>query len=279
MELLKPTLQEILRSSPTANPLFIRNRMKEYFQIVVLRYLYAHSAYQRLIFYGGSALALCHGLPRLSEDLDFIDAGAQIDLETLKEEICTYFQKNTDIHIKATIQKFRIYLKFPVLKELGLSNPSETNELFLKLEIYKDISFCKSVETITVPLFKYNQSILIQSFNLSTLMATKIRAILYRKWEKTNKEGKTTIFSKGRDYFDLMWFLDKKITPTMDCIENYTTQKELYQALLVVIDKLDPISFQLDLESFIENKEFVRSLSQSIKGILIRQIEENLGEK
>jgi hypothetical protein len=39
-----------------------------------------------------------------------------------------------------------------------------------------------------------------------------------------------------------------------------------------VIDRLDPISFQLDLESFIENKEFVRSLSQSIKGILIRQI-------
>jgi hypothetical protein len=76
-----------------------------------------------------------------------------------------------------------------------------------------------------------------------------------------------------------MWFLDKKVTPTLDCIENYTTQKELYQELLVIIDKLDPISFQLDLESFIENKEFVKSLSQSIKGILIRQLKDNIGEK
>lgn len=276
MELLKPVLHEIIKSSSSTNPLFIRNRLKEYLQIIVLDYLYTHPSSQNLIFYGGSALALCHGLPRLSEDLDFIDAYAQIDLDILKEKISTYFNKSTDIPIKATIQKFRIYLKFPILKELGLSSPSETDDLFLKLEIYKDISFCKSYETIIIPLFKYNRSILIKSFNLSTMMATKIRAVLYRKWEKTNKEGVITVFSKGRDYFDLMWFFEKNIIPTMECMENFTSQKELYEALLSILDKIDPTSFQLDLESFIENKEFVKSLSNSVNSILHRQIMERL---
>jgi hypothetical protein len=108
------------------------------------------------------------------------------------------------------------------------------------------------------------------------MMATKIRAVLYRKWEKTNKEGVTTVFSKGRDYFDLMWFFEKNIIPNMECMENFTSQKELYEALLAILDKIDPTSFQLDLESFIENKEFVKSLGKSVNGILHRQIEERL---
>ncbi|KKR75173.1 MAG: hypothetical protein UU18_C0012G0014 [Parcubacteria group bacterium GW2011_GWB2_40_8] len=97
-------------------------------------------------------------------------------------------------------------MKFPILNELGLGSGSESDILILKLEIFNDFIFCKKYQTQIKPLFKFNRSILVKTFDLPTLMSTKIRALLYRKWEKKNKDGEVIISVKGRDYFDLMWY-------------------------------------------------------------------------
>ena len=272
MEFMKPVISGILSNSTSMNQLFKRNLIKKYLQIIILDFIYSSQSLKNLIFYGGSCLAHCYNLPRLSEDLDFIDSKQEIDLKIMEDDIKKYFKTDTDLTVKTTIQKFRIYLKFPILREFGLSNLSETDDLFIKIEVYNDIKYCKNYKTITIPIFNYNKSILVQSFDLPTLMATKVRAILFRKWEKTDKFGKTTIFFKGRDFFDLMWFLEKKVNPNIDCIENFNTTKELYKELLSKVELIDPLSIQLDLESFVESKEYVLNLSKSIKEILIRQI-------
>lgn len=41
-------------------------------------------------------------------------------------------------------------------------------------------------------------------------MATSM-VILCRKWEKIDKQGKTTVKVKGWDYFDFLWYLQKGI--------------------------------------------------------------------
>jgi len=41
-----------------------------------------------------------------------------------------------------------------------------------------------------------------------------------RKWEKTVKGGEVIAKVKGRDYFDLMWYLGKNIKPNINCVEN-----------------------------------------------------------
>ena len=69
----------------------------------------------------------CYYLPRLSEDLDFVDLKKKIDIPELAEDLERYFKKNTDLKVKAVSQKFRIYLKFPVLHELGLASISRLN--------------------------------------------------------------------------------------------------------------------------------------------------------
>ncbi len=278
MELLLPALHDIVNSS-NANRLFIRNQLKQYLQVIVLQYLFSHPIYRNLIFYGGSALSLCYHLPRLSEDLDFIDHSSNIDVLILQQDLTAFFAKETDVQIRGSVQKFRIYLKFPILRELGLSGKSESDDLFIKLEIYADTSYCKHIEPIIVPMFTFNHSLLVRSLDLPTLMSTKIRAILYRKWEKTNKDGKTIIFVKGRDYFDLMWFLEKKVSPNMDCIEDYSSKRDLYSELISILKNLDATSFQLDLETFIENQEYLKTLSQSIQTILQRQIQESLDKE
>ena len=73
MEIIKSYLKKLLAESVAENNLFKRNLLKEYLQIVVLDYIYSHPIYSQLSFYGGSCLSHCYKLPRLSEDLDFVD--------------------------------------------------------------------------------------------------------------------------------------------------------------------------------------------------------------
>lgn len=269
MELIKNYLKRLVRESPSQNNLFKRNLLKEYLQIVVLDYIYSHPIYSQLSFYGGSCLSHCYNLPRLSEDLDFVDTKNEIDSSCLANELNYHFSKNTDLSSTVYKQKFRIYLKFPILHELNLTGKSETDFLYLKIEIDREFDYCKSYKNVMIPLFKFNRSILIKTFDLPTLMATKIRALFYRKWMKTDKEGRTLIKVKGRDYFDLLWFLEKNVEPNLDCLkEDVKDRRELSKKLQEIIENADTLSIQRDLEAFIENSKFVRNLSQNIIELL-----------
>lgn len=273
METVKIFLKDLLAKSETKNKLFKRNILKEYLQVLVLGYIYSHPTYSHLIFYGGSCLAHCYGLPRLSEDLDFVDADKEIELSALARDIESYFKKNTDLEIKAVVQKFRIYLKFPLLYELNLAEKNESGLLFLKVEIFSGFDFCKKYKTELVPLFKFNKSILIKSFDLPTLMSTKIMAVLERKWEKKDTGGKILAKVKGRDYFDLMWYLEKGINPNLDCLKGIKSKEELKDKLMLAVEKADSKSIAYDLEAFIDKKDFVENLSKNIKSIIRRGVE------
>ena len=276
METIKPVLKNIIEDSPSRNNMFKRNLLKEYLQIVVLDFIYSHPTYSQLLFYGGSALAHCFDLERLSEDLDFIDEKKKINVAKLSKDLEEYFGKRTDLEVKTTVQKFRIYLKFLILRELGISTRDETDTLFLKVEVYSEFDFCKSYKTDIRPVFKYNRSILIKTFDQATLMATKIRVIFFRKWEKTDKQGRTTVKVKGRDYFDLLWYLQKGIQPNLSCIEGFDSMKDLKKKLLTMIASIDSKSIQLDLEALIDNPNFVKNISKNMKTILEREISEKL---
>ena len=65
--------------------------LKEALQAYVLDFLYNHSHYRRLNFYGGTCLHVVFNLNRLSEDLDF-DNSKKLDLSTLADDIVGMFQ-------------------------------------------------------------------------------------------------------------------------------------------------------------------------------------------
>ena len=272
MEEIKTVLKNLIDAAPSKNKIFKRNILKEYLQILVLDYIYSNKDYSRLIFYGGSCLAHCHNLPRLSEDLDFVDAKNEISIARLADDLEKYFNKKTDIKVRATTQKFRVYLKFPVLYELGLSEAGESDFLILKVEVFQDFNFCQDFKTEIIPLFKLNRSILVRAFDLPTLMATKIRAVLFRKWEKSDKKGKVIAKVKGRDYFDLMWYLQKGVRPNIGCIEGAVNLDELKEKLSEAVKKADARSIQTDLEALIDDKNKVLRLSDNMNDILIREI-------
>ncbi|MFA4873388.1 MAG: nucleotidyl transferase AbiEii/AbiGii toxin family protein [Patescibacteria group bacterium] len=272
METTKLILQNLLDKTAALTNVFKRNILKEYLQVVVLDYLYSHPSYSKLVFYGGSCLAHCHGLPRRSEDLDFVDLGKSVVLPELARDIADYLKKNTDLEVKATVQKYRVYLKFSVLSELGLATPGESDLLFLKVEVFDRFDYCKNYKIEMIPLFKEGKSMIIRTFDLATLMATKVQAVLQRTWEKTDKDGRILMQVKGRDYFDLLWYLQKGIKPNITCMGDIKTREELKKALLMNVEKVNARSIVLDLEPLIADKDFVSNLSKNIKDILRAEI-------
>lgn len=265
-------LENIVKENSDKNNSYKLNLLKNYLQVFALNFIYSDEKYNNLVFYGGSVLSQCYELPRLSEDLDFVDLDGKVEIDNLAGSLKVYFEKELGLQVTTKTQKFRIYLKFPILKQLGMASDSQSDLLYLKVEIFDGSNFCKKHKTEIRPFFKFNQSIMIKTFDLSTLMATKIRAILHRKWEKISKKGDVLISVKGRDYFDLMWYLQKEVKLNLDCVKEVKSIEELRKKLLAIVGKIDSRSVVLDLENFIADREFVKSLGKNIKEILRREI-------
>lgn len=272
MEAYLAVMEKLINESKFQNRVFKRNVLKDYLQILVLDFIYSSKKHKDLVFYGGSCLAHCFSLPRLSEDLDFVDIAKLTDLNILAKDIALFVKKELGIDIKTSVQKFRIYLKFPLLRDLGLAGKSESDLLFLKIEVFKDFEYCTKCNTEITPLFKFNRSILVRTFDISTLMATKINAVLRRVWIKKDKTGREVARVKGRDYFDLMWYLEKGIKPNIDCIIGVDDMGALKKKLLENVAMLDKDSIKMDLEPLIEDATFVDNFSCNIEEILKRQI-------
>ncbi len=105
-----------------------------------------------------------------------------------------------------------------------------------------------------VPVFKFGETV-------------KIRAILFRKWEKTAKNGIVIARVKGRDYFDLMWYLQKGVVPNFYCIEKINSKEKLKNELIKIIENLDYQSIKYDLEGLIENRDLIVDLGNNMKEI------------
>ena len=79
-----------------------------------------------------------------------------------------------------------------------------------------------------------------------------------------------------RDYFELLWYLQKGIQPNLSCIEGFENMKDLKDKLLEQVARIDGKSIQLDLEALIANPGFVTNMSKSMKAILEREISEKM---
>lgn len=192
-----------------------RNALKEELQFYVLNFIYHHPEYSKWIMYGGSALRIIHGLDRMSVDLDFEVSHTITEkfLEKLKNEIEEHF-KNTYgvdsafLNIKMTAGR-GLLLKFHVGEELSFGHTS--NQVRVKIDLNQFIAPKTTHEHR--PMNRDQLSFVILTYNRSALMASKLAAIFLR--EKRGI-GKNTYDYKGRDVYDLLWYMKDKITPDFD---------------------------------------------------------------
>ena len=66
-----------------------KNELREYLQHVILRKMFELNMNRELVFHGGTALRIIHGLDRFSEDLDFhiLNREVPIDLDSPVQKI------------------------------------------------------------------------------------------------------------------------------------------------------------------------------------------------
>jgi predicted nucleotidyltransferase component of viral defense system len=232
--------------------------LKETLQALVLDFIYNHPVYRGLNFYGGTCLRVLYRLNRLSEDID-LDNSTDIGLTNFADDILAHFKKNLgyrDISLKYQESRHgivRVTLRLPVLFELGLS-PHHDEMLHLKVEIsqHHQVSVIQRTPTI-----HFGRSFVPAHFSLETMMAGKMIACLERSFQV----GRTAVAIKGRDFYDLLWFMQQRIRPLEKKLEQDSAKfYSVSTAMLAIqekVKKIKPGDLALDLLPLFEQRTFI----------------------
>ena len=229
------------------------NFTREFLQELVLQIIDRQGYFKNLAFVGGTALRVLYDLPRFSEDLDFSlinKKGFSFTslLKTIKKELELngYFVEETRAKDKVVLSEF---IRFKgLLHELGLS-PQKSEKLFIKLEI--DSNPPKGFET-GVNLVNKNFLFKVRHYKPASMFAAKLHALIFRK------------YAKGRDYYDLIWFLTRKVPINYLLLSNAATQTEGKKRQLgaettknILLEKINKTDFPRiwhDVQPFLEKK-------------------------
>jgi len=237
-----------------------RNALKEELQFYVLNFIYHHPEYNKWIMYGGSALRIIHGLDRMSVDLDFEVSHVVTEkfLEELKNEVEGYFVNtygaDSDFLTIKTTTNRGLLLKFHVGKELSLGNPS--NQVHVKI----DLNHFVAPKTVTEcrPINRDQLSFVILTYNMGALMASKLAAIFLRG---TRGVGDVVYEEKGRDIYDLLWYMGKKVVPDFDYMTakgiDVNNPRTLFDKLTLQMNKVSEENLKNDLTPLFVDQTFI----------------------
>ena len=239
-----------------------RNSLKEVLQYYVLNFVYHHPEYSKWIMYGGSALRICYGLDRMSVDLDF-EVSREITekfLEKIENEISKYFIDNYGaghdfLTIKITTGR-GLLLKFHVGKELNIGHPSE------QVHVKIDLNNFTAPKTVTErkPINRFQFSFVITTYNMSALMASKISAIFLRG---DRGVGGVVYEEKGRDIYDLLWYMTKKVVPDLDYLVakgiDVKNPRAIFDNLTFQMNRVNNANLKQDLMPLFLNHTYIEN--------------------
>ncbi len=243
--------------------------MREIMQEIALAALSRTDFFKKAAFYGGTALRIFQGLDRYSEDLDFslLETDAKFSLTPYFSAIKEEFEA---LGIRVSIREKGKRIKTPI-ESAFLKSETLWQELVLE-DIVKQhgISSNKSIkikiEIDRVPPLGYETeekllvrpfSFYVNCFNLPSLFAGKLHALLFRKWKNR---------IKGRDWYDMEWYIRKGVplntshflmraTETYDWKEASINEEQILDLLK---EKINSVSFDAvkdDVRKFIRNDE------------------------
>lgn len=184
--------------------------LREILQEVALYLLWRHEFFEQAAFQGGTSLRILHGLPRFSEDLDFIllqpdpsfdweryltpltlglqEFGLQsevLDKSRMDQNIRKAVLKNDSISKQLNL-KFNRHADGPALRiklEIDINPPAGSAFAFTYLDFPLDFE--------------------VRHQDLPSNFALKIHALLCRP------------YLKGRDWYDFAWYVGRKVRPNL----------------------------------------------------------------
>jgi predicted nucleotidyltransferase component of viral defense system len=242
---------------------------REFLQLLLLKIIDEKGYFQSIAFMGGTALRILYNLNRFSEDLDFALTNKKTFLfskfiNTLKKEL-----ELQNFSVTVTYKENKVvssaFFKFEhLLFDLNLS-PHKDERLSIKLEVDQQppSEFITSF-TLLNKMFLTS----IHHYDLPSLFSGKLHAVLFRK------------YTKGRDFYDLMWFIGKKINPNYTLLTNAILQteniklqidsKKLIELLTQKIQQLDFKKIRSDISPFLADPNEIRFFEKDLFLSLIK---------
>lgn len=283
-------LQRMLERYELNSLLDYKNAIKEIIQEIALLGLWRSKFFEKAAFYGGTALRILHQLDRFSEDLDFslLNADPSFDLKDYEK----------------AIQQELESLGFTALVEKKIkSKSSAVDSAFIKINTIQHLlliglpeQFCKGMHPEEVMKIRFeidtdppmdkaiteNRILLlpipftIKSYRIEDLFAGKAHAALCREWK-----GRV----KGRDWYDLVWFISRGIQLNLLYLEQrmrqsgywtfnrsltHTDLLKLFEQKIAALDvdsaKADVINFIKDSSRIeIWTRDFFNQVVENIK--------------
>lgn len=209
------------------------NVLQEIMQHYVLASLSRAGIFSEVIFHGGTCLRIIFGTNRYSEDLDFLlkkpDSGFRWQNYLYRVcKDCTQEGINFELIDKAktdtAVQK--AFLKTDSIgKILSLNLPFDRHnakKIRIKLEIDTNPPAGTRFETsyITFPSIAP-----ITTQTLESGFANKAHALLCRK------------YVKGRDWYDYIWYVSRKIQPNFELLQNALFQQGPWSGEAIAVTK------------------------------------------
>lgn len=195
-------IRSFFPASIAQNPIFDKQMLKEYLQLLILNHLSESEYASQVAFIGGTNLRLIHHIDRFSEDLDFdCHTLSENDFMALTDDIVVILQKH-GLNVETRDRKnerltaYRRNLYFPqLLFDLQLSGHRDERFL-IKMEAQdQGIAYHPQTSMVMGCGFIFP----IQTPPDGVLCAMKISALLSRR--------------KGRDFYDTMFLLGQGIEP------------------------------------------------------------------
>lgn len=257
-------IQQRLDSYGAANAVEEAQATKEIIQEIALYALWRADFFEVAAFQGGTSLRILHGLPRFSEDLDFMLkepdpefkwSGYLVKLLACFEEYGLRSEALPKGRLDKRIQR-AVIKDSSVINQLALSfySGQKDQKINIKLEIDIDPPAGSGYD-YTFLDFPTDHEVCHQ--DLSSNFALKIHALLCRD------------HIKGRDWFDFGWYIKQRVAPNLPHLQNALLQygpwqgrddlsvdlKWLKTAMQAKIDSIDWKVAAADVERFLKPAE------------------------
>jgi len=199
-------VQERLLSYGCASTLEEEQALREISQEIILAGLGRTDFFSHAGFHGGTCLRVFHGLNRFSEDLDFAlrdrDDAFRLGpyLEKVRDELTAYgYALEIDDRSRRGDAVQKAFLKDQSLGSLLTLDYRPRTGPMRKLRIKLEVDTNPpGGATYSMPVLDYPFPSAIRVFDLSSLFAGKIHALLCRD------------YLKGRDWYDFVWYTARR---------------------------------------------------------------------
>ncbi len=264
---MKTMLRQMVSSFEATELVDRKLAIREVLQELILYGLSKAGFFDKAAFVGGTALRIFHGLRRFSEDLDFMvtepvsidfndyipEMKRQLSVVGIEVEVSEEERSNPDLvagMVKGNTKELYLYM----YSEDDLVRSIYKKELVrVKIEISTQYSD-KAKKKIWMKNMPYPYSVTL--FDLPTLFAGKIHAVLCRGWE-----GRI----KGRDLYDFLFYANRGSTFNLGFLndkfrmsgysERDLTHEEVIERLVERFSTLDYESARKDAVRFIRGKQ------------------------